>query len=290
MKNKAIAVGTFDGIHPGHKAVLSTLLNEADKRDLQPFAISFDRHPLSLIDPLRAPKLLMSSEDKVSLLEEMGITPLIVPFDKELQTTTAKQWLKRLHDEMNVRLLVAGYDNTFGSDGVNLSIGDFVKLGKETGIEVVEAPLIPGISSSEIRKCIKDGDILKANAMLGRNYSITGEVTSGKKIGRTIGFPTANVKTDEDILLPPYGVYSAEVRLSNGDVYPAMVNIGVNPTVGPLIHPVVEVHILDWTGDIYGEKITVFFKDRIRDEKTFSNLDELKNQLEKDKKLIMNNL
>lgn len=278
----ATAIGTFDGVHKGHLAVLGTLAALSDERGLNPIAITFDRHPLELISPQRAPKALSSIEKKGEMLREAGVTPVILPFDEELRATTARDWMRLLRDKYNVRLLVVGYDNTFGSDGVTLSIADYRKMGLDTGIDVVEAPIVQGISSSAIRKAVEHGDVEHAADMLGRHFSLHGTVVDGNKLGRTIGFPTANLLPEPGMVVPAHGVYAARAILPGSKKLPAMVNIGVRPTIRRGEQPTIEAHILNWEGDLYGHHLTLEFHKRLRDEQQFKSIEALRKQLEKD--------
>ena len=282
MSGKAAAVGTFDGVHLGHSAVLGHLVRLAEERGLDPVAITFDRHPLSLIAPQRAPLAISTVDKKSELIAAKGVTPIVVPFDDDLRSTTARDWMKMLHDRYDVRLLVVGYDNTFGSDGVTLSISDYKEIGRHTGIEVVEAPFVEGISSSAIRKAISSGNIAEANRMLGRRFSLPGIVVEGNKLGRTIGFPTANILPGPGLVVPANGVYAATVSLPGGMKREAVVNIGVRPTVRRGNNLTVEAHILDWKGDLYGHPLTIAFAGRLRDEIRFNSIDALRVQIEKD--------
>lgn len=283
MTPKAAAIGTFDGVHLGHEEVLSTLKKVADKKNLEPIAITFDRHPLDLIAPQRAPKSITTIAKKKDLIFKSGVNPVIIPFDEALRKTTAKEWMTLLSELHDVRVLVVGYDNTFGSDGVNLSISDYRKIGNDIGIEVIEAPLRVGVSSSAIRKAIANGDITGANDMLGRHFLLPGIVVPGNRLGRTIGFPTANILTESGIVVPGRGVYAAKAVLPDGSQHPAMVNIGVRPTIRRGNEPTVEAHIIGWEGDIYGKTIALLFYSRLRDEKRFDTIDNLRYQLNKDK-------
>lgn len=283
MTDAAAAVGTFDGIHIGHAEVLRTVKLEAQKRGYEPLAFTFDRHPLSLIAPERAPLAITSVERKGKLIQRMGVTPVVMPFDEDMRATTAADWMRLLRDKYGVKLLVVGYDNTFGSDGVNLSIADYARIGESLGIEVVEAPYVAGVSSSAVRKAIASGDVEKAAEMLDRPFTISGTVVEGNKLGRTIGFPTANLQPRAGIILPAHGVYAAKAILPDGKTVPAMVNIGVRPTIRRGNAPTVEAHLIDWKGDLYGYPIRLEFHRRLRDEKQFNSIDALRRQLAKDR-------
>ena len=286
MKKIGAAIGTFDGLHLGHRSVLEKLKKVSKEREMQPVAITFDRHPLELISPERVPPQLTTIGKRKKLLRETGVEPLVLSFDEELRKTSAEEWMHRMNKELGVGLLVIGYDNTFGHDGVNLSVSDYKEIGKKHGIEVIAAEELKDISSSAIRKAVNNGDMEKACEMLGRPYSITSEVKSGQSIGRALGFPTANMAIDEKIAIPKNGAYASIVRLPDGTKHPAMVNIGVRPTLGRGNQRVIEVHILNWEGDLYGKEITVRFLKRLRDEKKFNSIDELKRQLIKDREEV----
>lgn len=282
-RETAAAVGTFDGLHRGHLAVIDTLREVASGHGLRPLAFTFDRHPLSLIAPERAPLLLSTPEMRAHLIREAGAEPVILPFDEELRSTTAEGWMRRLRDDFGVRALVVGYDNTFGCDGVNLSLGDYAAIGNRLGMDVVEAPRVDGVSSSAVRKAIASGDVGKGALMLGRPYRLEGHVVEGNRLGRTIGFPTANLRPVPGYAVPANGVYAAIVHLPDGSAHPAMVDIGTRPTVDRSGTLAIEAHILNWSGDIYGLPIGIDFLMRLRDEKKFDSVEALRLQLEKDR-------
>ena len=287
---RVAAIGTFDGVHRGHRSVLGALVKYANEHGLQPVAITFDRHPLALINPERTPFELTPQWKKKKLLSEAGAMPMIIEFDEPLRSTTARQWMKRLHDKLGVVALVVGYDNTFGSDGINLSLDDYKKLGEEEGVVVLTAEEIKGVSSSAIRKAVASGDMPKAREMLGRPYSITATVVTGNSLGHTIGFPTAHIDIPNGVAMPKPGVYSAVVKiLETGEKFPAMVNIGRRPTVKRGDGMVIEAHIINWSGDLYGKDITVRFLKRLRDEQQFESINALKRQLAQDKEEVLNN-
>ncbi|MCH5232035.1 MAG: riboflavin biosynthesis protein RibF [Muribaculaceae bacterium] len=283
---KVAAIGTFDGVHRGHRSVLDTLVDVGLRNNLLPVAITFSNHPLSLIDPSRLPRTLTPTGKKVKLLEQAGVKPLVLEFDEELRSKKADEWLGILHDKFDVETLVIGYDSTFGSDGVNLSMNDYRQLAEKNGINLVVAPELKNVSSSAIRKAVGNGEMEKAAEMLGRTYSLRGKVEKGNSLGHTIGFPTANVKPDPDIAIPASGVYAARVKAPDGKVYPAMVNIGTRPTVKRGNDIVIEAHLIGWEGDLYGKQISIRFVKRLRDEKQFGSIEELKEQLRHDKEEV----
>lgn len=284
MKGRVAAIGTFDGVHRGHRSVLAALIEYGKENGLDPMVITFNRHPLSVIDPSRTPADLTPLWKKKKLLEEVGVTPMVLEFDTQLRSTTAYQWMKKLHDEHHVRAMVIGYDNTFGHDGVNLSLEDYKTIGQNIGIDVVTADEVKGVSSSAIRKSVLAGDMESAHKMLGRPYSITAQVVKGNRLGHTLGFPTANIRLPERVAVPKPGVYAAIVKtLENGEKHLAMVNVGYRPTVMRGDDLVMEAHIIDWSGDLYDKNITVRFIKRIRDEKKFDSIEALRKQLESDR-------
>lgn len=288
-KGVVAAIGTFDGVHKGHKCVLDTIKSIATEKGLLPVAVTFDRHPLSVIAPERNPHLITSIDRRNKLIERAGVKPILFKFDKHLQHTTALEWMKRLHDELGVEVLVVGYDNTFGSDGINLSLSDYHKLGVQTGIEVIEAPYEEGVSSSVIRKAIKSGDVEKAAVMLGRPFRLKGITVDGNKLGRTIGFPTANISIidKDELIIPATGVYAAEAILPDGEKYPAMVNIGTRPTIRRGNQLTIEAHIIGWEGDLYDKPVILDLIKRLREEKKFAGIDDLRKQLDKDRQEVL---
>lgn len=282
MTATAAAVGTFDGVHLGHIAVLGCLRDEAAARGLKPLAITFDRHPLALIAPGRAPSAITTLGRKEELIMKEGVKPVVMPFDEQLRSTTAADWMQMLADKLGTRCLVVGYDNTFGSDGVTLSIADYKEIGARIGMSVVEAPMIPGISSSAIRKAIAAGNVEGAAEMLGRHFSLPGVVVEGNKLGRTIGFPTANLLPEAGLVIPGTGVYAAIAILPDGSRRHAVVNVGVRPTVRRGNDLTIEAHIIGWSGNLYGMPLKIVFHNRLRGEIQFNSIDSLRRQIEKD--------
>ncbi|MDE5872073.1 MAG: riboflavin biosynthesis protein RibF [Muribaculaceae bacterium] len=285
---KAVTIGTFDGVHKGHRLVLKTLKKEAALRGLQPVAITFDRHPLELVAPERAPGNLTSTDRKAELIRQEGVEPLILPFNEQLRGMRAYEWLDHIHRKYGVKLLVAGYDNTFGSDGIDMSIADYKAMGESIGIDVISAPEEEGVSSSAVRKAVKNGDIVKAAALLGHRPEIEGKVMSGFHVGHEIGFPTANLQISSRVAMPATGVYAALAFVDDAiEGLPAMVNIGYRPTFEGTgkesTHLTVEAHIIDMEEELYGKKIRLELLDRIRDERRFGSVEALVEQLHKDR-------
>ena len=288
IMEKAVTIGTFDGVHRGHRLVLETRKREARKRGLQPVAISFDRHPLELVAPERAPGNLTSTRRKEELLRREGVETLILPFNEKLRGMRAYEWLDHIHRKYGVKLLIAGYDNTFGSDGIDLSIADYKAMGDAIGIEVMAAPEEEGVSSSAVRKAVKSGDINKAISLLGHRPELEGRVAPGFKVGHEIGFPTANLQVSPRAVMPAPGVYAALAFIEDAtEGLPAMVNIGYRPTFKGTAkesrHLTVEAHIIGSDMELYGKNVRLEWVGRLRDERKFGSVDELIAQLQRDR-------
>lgn len=280
--NSVVTIGTFDGVHRGHKEVLTKVLDIAHKRKIKPIAVTFDRHPLEVTAPGRAPKMLMDSDSRDSLIRAEGVDVVRIPFTDDVRRVTAARWMRSLRDELGMRVLVLGYDNSFGCDGATLSLGDYRRIGESLGIDVVRVEALPGCSSSAARSAVANGDMPQAAGILGRPFSISGEVIHGRQLGRTIGIPTANLNITGRQLLPLAGVYAAEAILPDGSRHRAVVNVGDNPTVESDGKTRVEAHICNFDGDLYGETITLNFARRIRGEQRFGSLADLRAQIRRD--------
>ncbi len=272
----AISVGTFDGVHRGHRKVVEFLTAQSAANGLRPIVITFEPHPLAIVAPTRAPKLLELPDEREENLRSLGVEVVVLEFNEDLRRLTVAEWMERLARDYNVRLLVAGYDNTFGSDGMSMNISDYSRIGENCGIRVVEAPVVEGVSSSAIRHALGAGDVKTAAAMLGKPYSIGGKVGHGRELGRQLGFPTANLITNLNIMLPAPGVYAAEATTANGNHYRAVVNIGVSPTVSEGLPLSVEAHLINYSGNLYGTNLRLDFLRRLRDEKKFGDISALK--------------
>lgn len=293
-KNPQVAtIGFFDGVHRGHRYLIDQMITVAKEAGMESTVITFDRHPRQVLHSDYLPQMLSSFEEKKALLENTPADHIeILTFDEQLAALSAHDFMKEvLRERLNVRKLVIGYDNRFGH---NRSEGfeDYVRYGQELGIEVIQAmplsePDKEAISSSYIRACLLVGNVWGANEALGYAYSLTGRVTDGFHEGRKIGFPTANLNTDEiGKLVPASGVYAVHVQLENEQhLRPAMMNIGMRPTYDGHMQTL-EVHIFDFNGDIYGQQLRVVFDRRIRNEMKFSSPQELAKQLEKDKEEV----
>lgn len=281
-KRKVATVGTFDGLHRGHRRVIATVRELALTRGLEPTVICFDRHPLETIAPERAPRLIQSPSARTNTLFAEGITLLTLEFTRELASVSAAEWLRKMHEEHGVDILVVGYDNTFGCDGTGMSLADYRRLGAQVEIDVIEAPFEPRVSSSSIRHLIRDGNIPEANSLLGYSFTITGTVVEGKHLGTKLGFPTANIRPSYRALLPKEGVYAVDVLLPEGQWRKGVANIGRQPTVAVDAPVAFEVHIPGYNGNLYGRRLSVSFVSRLRDEQKFDSVDDLKRQIAKD--------
>lgn len=270
---KAAVIGVFDGVHLGHQYLLQQLAAEARKRSLEPVVLTFDSHPLELVNPEAVPPLICSLEERLNRLREAGMTPMTLHFTPEMRRMSAREFCEYLRT-LGVDLLLMGFNNRIGSDrryGVDLT---------DEPIEILVAPELPGagVSSSAVRKAVTSGDMELAAKLLGRPFAIEGEVVKGRQIGRTIGFPTANIRPSSSRpLLPAIGVYAGRAGSHS-----AVINIGCRPTLNNGSDISIEAHLLDFHGDLYGRRLRLEFLRRLRPEQKFNSLDELKAQIQKD--------
>ena len=275
MKGKIATIGFFDGVHKGHRFLFRQLDELGKARGLQPLIVTFEQHPRLALQSDFVPRLLSTSPERKALLSAFGEV-LMLPFDA-IQPLTAEQFMRRLHDEYRVSVLLMGYDHRFGSDRLKHP-QDYRRIGAQTGIEVVTSgEFMDGewhVSSTEIRGALENGNILLANELLGRPYKLSGTVVHGKGLGRTIGFPTANIEPDPSKIIPKAGVYAVRVHACSIDRSPAILNISTDGTI--------EVHIPSFRGDLYGQRLDVQFSRFIREEKQFDDLDELKEKIKED--------
>jgi riboflavin kinase/FMN adenylyltransferase len=283
---KAImTIGNFDGIHVGHHQIMKKLIAEARVRNCKAIVITFEPHPKMVLHPdIRPFYLLTTLEEKLNLLEDLGIEAVILfPFSRDFAKITAESFVKdMLWGKLKVRKIFIGHNYTFGNDkkGNDAYLKDFGgKLGFE--VEVISAVKMNGldISSTRTRKAILDGDMKGASEMLGRPYNLGGVVVSGHGRGAGLGFPTANIKAEKE-LVPPRGVYAVKAE-HGGRQYEGVLNIGYNPTFEDN-QRTIELHILDFSKDIYDQTINVLFIDRLRDEVKFSGPEALIAQIRQD--------
>ena len=282
-------IGFFDGVHIGHCHLINMLKKVARERGVESCVITFDRHPRQVVQPEWCPEMLTTLEEKTQLLEAMGIDRCeVLHFDREMANQSAHDFmLHTLKEKLGVSILVTGYDNRFGH---NRSEGfeDYVRYGKEIGIEVIKGEELTdgsnNVSSSSIRRMLKEGRIEDATRCLGREYQLTGTVVGGEHIGRTIGFPTANIRPDDSSkLIPANGVYAVDVWSQAGDINRerAMLNIGTRPTFNGTA-TTIEVHIPHFAGNLYGSTLSIAFLRKIREERKFDSPEALVEQLNKD--------
>lgn len=266
-------VGTFDGVHIGHRYLLEQLCREGGDRGLSPLAVTFDRHPLSLVNPESTPPVITDVDEQSDAMRALGVRLLRVPFTPELRAMTGHDFLSMLHDRHGVKALMIGFNNHLGCDRDRSPEVDGVEL-----VHCAELPEHSGVSSSMIRTLIADGAVDQAALLLGRPFTISGTVVSGRQLGRRLGFPTANVGVAPGHVMPAPGVYAATV----GD-YPAVVNVGRRPTVDHPDAPLsVEAHLIGFSGNLYNSYIRIKFISRLRAERRFSSLEELRDAIAAD--------
>ncbi|MGZ5192812.1 MAG: bifunctional riboflavin kinase/FAD synthetase [Kaistella sp.] len=287
----ALSIGMFDGVHRGHQTIIKNLNTVAANKGLESAILTFWPHPRTIFSPNDDLKLLNTIEEKTYLLAKNGVKHLFLKeFDEAFRNLTGEEFVKQiLVEKLNVKHLIIGHDHTFGKN----RSGDFnllQKMSSEYGFEVEQVEAVDfhdrHISSTQIRNALKDAKIKEANEMLGYTYSVSGTVVDGKKLGKTIGYPTANISASPLKFLPKNGAYIVDVFLQNQH-YKGMLSIGTNPTVdGNSLS--VEVYILDFSDDIYGEEISVNFREFLHEEIKFDGLDKLIERLDEDKILTEN--
>ena len=286
-KKRVIALGFFDGVHIGHRALLEIVLGVGREKALIPSVITFDAHPLSLVGGVSVP-LINSPEDRAGLIHRVfGIDDIIfLHFDKRTAGMAWDVFIAHLFNEFGARHLVAGYDFRFGSGGMgnrDLLVDKCSELG--IGCDIVPAISFDGVvsSSTYIRELISNGDMERANAFLGHPHILSDVVRYGFKLGRTLGTPTINMCFQDGVLIPAYGVYASKVFPDSGGEYIGVTNVGVRPTVdngGGRI--TAETHILDFQGNLYGRQVRIEFYSRLRPEIKFGGVDEIKEQIHRD--------
>lgn len=281
----AATIGSFDGVHLGHRAMIAELRTVAMAQGLPLTAVTFERHPRLLFDGECEPFLLTTNSEKAALLESLGVERMVMlDFDSCMASMSAERFMREvLAEALGVRLLGVGYDHHFGKPCEGEGFEQYAGYGHELGIEVMRlSPFtIEGgkVSSTVIRRELSAGNISAANALLGHPYGFSGTVVQGAGIGRGIGFPTANIQLCDDMkLLPADGVYEVDAEL-DGKQYKGVMNIGVKPTVCDRMLRGIEVHMIDFCGDIYGSKLTVKPVRRLRGEINFRNIEMLKLQI-----------
>ena len=285
IPSSCLALGMFDGVHIGHQKVILDAVKKSGKIDAISAVVTFSKHPQNIT--ARTPTLLITSlEDRLAILEEIGVqTTIVLDFDEKLSRLSAENYLQKyLIDGLNAKSISVGYNHHFGEQ----KRGNIEFLEKQSEHYGYQLSVIPPISidgqivsSSVIRELLSFGNVYQASKLLGRPFAIKGHVVKGKQRGRILGFPTANIKSEANIIVPAAGVYSGVVSIENTDYY-TVVNIGIRPTFGDLTENLIEAHIIDFSGDLYDETIEISFLEKIRDEKKFNSLDELKSQIKLD--------
>lgn len=282
-----VTVGSFDGLHIGHQKIIEEVIKTADKKNIESCVITFEPHPRMVLQKETGIKLLTSLDEKIEILESIGVDKLIVlNFNLDFSYKSSDQFIEEYVLKLGAVHMVVGHDHKFGKD----RLGDVNKLieiaaNDNFGITEVKPETFDGeiVSSSKIRTALLSGDVDKANDYLGRNYSVTGSITLGAQRGRTLGFPTANLKpTFENKVLPKNGVYVVDCNF-DGQNYFGMMNIGNRPTFESKNEIVLEVNLFGFDGDIYGHQMKINFLHRVRDEIKFQSKEELIQQIISDK-------
>lgn len=286
-KKTILTLGTFDGVHIGHKKILEKITQNTQDGKYESLVLTFFPHPRMVLQEKSEIKLLNTIAEKTKLLENTGIENLVIhPFNESFSRLTAEDFVSSiLVNQFHIQKIIIGHDHRFGRNRT-ADINDLIAFGEQYGFEVeqISAQEIKdvSVSSTKIRKALTDGDMNLANEYLGYDYFLTGTVVKGKQLGRTIGFPTANLKIEEEYkLIPKNGVYIVKSIINKKVVY-GMMNIGFNPTVGGQAQSI-EIHFLDFDEDIYDLEISVSLLQYVREEQKFGSFDLLKEQLKKDK-------
>ena len=290
-KPTIVTIGTFDGVHLGHQKIVAQITKNAHALNCDSLVLTFFPHPRMVLQESTEMKQLNTLNEKIALLDNLGIDNLVVhPFDKEFSRLTAEEFVKKvLVDVFKIKKIIIGHDHRFGRNRT-ATIDDLINIGKTYGFEVeqISAEEINevSISSTKIRNALLEGNIELAANYLGYDYSLTGIIFKGNQLGRTIGYPTANITIEEDYkLIPNNGVYIAKSVLNGKTVF-GMMNIGTRPTVDGT-KQTIEINFFDFKQDLYGQKITISLLHRMRSEQKFESIDALKNQLGKDKKTAL---
>lgn len=284
-------IGFFDGVHTGHRYLIEQVKEEAIKRGLPSAVITFPVHPRKVLQKDYQPALLCGYEEKIERLTQTGIDYCIsLDFSIEISCLSAQDFMhKILKDKFSVDTLIIGYDHRFGHNRED-GFSDYEHYGKKLGINVIEAKELPGlehVSSSRIRKLLNEGFVRKASRLLSYNYTISGKIVEGFKVGRTIGFPTANIQVWERYkVIPAFGVYAVYVHVEDKK-YEGMLYIGKRPTLHNGDNISVEVNLFDFEGDLYNKELTAEFLDFVRPDEKFSDIDTLKNQIQQDKETVI---
>lgn len=283
MIERALTLGNFDGCHLGHQALFRTLKQDAESLGLTPTVVSFLPHTNYVLGKVGEPAMLTTNEEKEEFVRSLDLDYLTIPFSKELATLSYDEFIRQeLCGKLGMKAMYFGHDHHFGRSGS----GNYKSISEkfpEIHTKQLSIVLHKGerVSSSAVRNALINGDVARAQAYLGRPYRFLGKVIVGKKMGNSIGFPTANLEVPAYKFIPRYGVYAATARLKDGRVFRSVVNIGVQPTVG--IMPLrIEAHLLDFSENIYGEPLSLDLLEFLRPERKFNSLQELIRQISSD--------
>lgn len=285
LRPTCLTLGVFDGLHLGHQRIMQTVVERAKSTNTTPTVITFDPHPRSVLSPQNAPPLLQTLDQRLAAFEFLGIgQAIVIRFDQEFAAIDADKFLREtVHERLQAKEVYLGKDFTFGKNrGGNIEL--LRRISNELGFFADEVPEVQlrgnRISSSKIRRFLQEGKVNLARRMLGRPYGVEGQIIHGFQRGRTIGFPTANLKPKNRVV-PKYGVYATATLI--GDQWRrSITNVGVRPTFENETEPSVETYIFDFDADLYGDSLRLRFLHRIRDERKFNGIDELKAQIQKD--------
>lgn len=283
-RDMVLAVGVFDGVHLGHKYLLSRLLERARERDLLSGVVTFDPHPLKVLSPRTRLPFLTDLEQRKALLKDEGVSAVIVlPFNRELARLSAAQFIELLRNYLRLRELVIGPDFTLGRDREG-NAGTLRALGEDMGFAVTVVPPVKVnrdiVSSTAIKEALADGDLKRVHSLIGRPFNLHGRVVRGDSRGAKLDFPTANLELDPEQALPAEGVYATWAYIG-GHAYESMTNIGRRPTFGGQ-QSGVEVYLLDYQGNLYGQELKIDIMERLRGEKQFDTVEALKSQIVED--------
>lgn len=284
---RVATIGFFDGVHKGHQFLFEQVRKIAEQEGLQPLIVTFDLHPRAVLQNDYIPQLITSLEERKALLLQYAEV-VILPFE-QIKALTARQFMQFLKDEYDVQKIVMGYDHRFGCDKLN-HINDYSHIALSLGLEIIkQGEYIEGewhVSSTEIRQALMNGNVVVVSELLGRDYTLNGIVVRGKGIGRTIGFPTANIQPNTpEKIIPKPGVYLVQAQMNTSQWIPAILNIGTNPTIGNNLLTI-ELHIPHFEENLYGKQIQLRFNRFLREEKKFASIEALRKQIQEDIKSL----